>query len=99
MSRNVLLNLRLPFPIWTIFYENNVCLVIPVCSEHINRTINPYRELINEILFFLSKQIACIEIDNVFRFIFPKNQFFSIYIFQKDFGQDKYAVMQLGIIK
>lgn len=77
----------------------DVCLVILVCSEYINCAVNPNRKLINKVLFLLSKQIASIEINDVFRFIFPENQFFSVYIFQKDFGQNKYAVVHLGVVK
>lgn len=77
----------------------DVRLVVLVCPEYINCAVNPHGKLINEVLFFLSKLVVFIKMNDVLRFIFTENQFFSIDIFQKNLGQDKYAVVQLGIVK
>lgn len=77
----------------------DVRLVVSICSEYINRAVNPYGKLINEVLFLLGKLGVFIKMNDVLRLIFTENHFFPIYVFQKNLGQDKYAVVQLGIVK
>ena len=60
--------------------------------------VNPDRELVDEVFLVLRKWIVLIQIDDGFWGIFAKNSFAFWCIFQQYLGQNKNAIVQLGIV-